>query len=70
MREHIQSAQEELGNVQKEAEAKLKEKLAEYSGATDEQFSKFTDIAKKLKDLLKKNLSNSLRLKKPNCRNS
>lgn len=45
-----QAAQKELGNVQKEAESKLKEKLAEYTGATDEQFAKFTDIANKLKD--------------------
>ena len=42
--------QKELGNVQKEAEAKLKEKLTEYTGMTDEQFAKFSDIASKLKD--------------------
>ncbi|MBR4321135.1 TIGR03545 family protein [Treponema sp.] len=44
------SVQKELGNVQKEAEAKLKEKLAEYTGASDEQMAKFTDIASKIKD--------------------
>ena len=42
--------QQELGTVQKEAEAKLKEKLAEYTGVTDEQFAKFSEIANKLKD--------------------
>lgn len=45
-----QAAQQELGNVQKEAEAKLKEKLAEYTGASDEQFAKFTEIGGKLRD--------------------
>ena len=45
-----QAAQKELGNVQKEAEEKLKEKLAGYTGVTDEQFAQFTDIASKLKD--------------------
>jgi len=44
------SVQKELGNVQKEAEAKLKEKLTEYTGASDEQMAKFTDIASKIKD--------------------
>ena len=44
------SIQQELGTVQKEAEAKLKEKLVEYTGVTDEQFAQFTEIASKLKD--------------------
>ena len=45
-----ESLKKELGNVQAEAEAKLKEKLAEYTGASNEQIAKFTEIGKKLKD--------------------
>ncbi|MBQ9206609.1 MAG: TIGR03545 family protein [Treponema sp.] len=45
-----QAAQQELGNVQKEAESKLKEKIAEYTGANEEQFAQFNEIASKLKD--------------------
>ena len=49
--EALKSAvQKELGNVQKEAEAKLKEKIVEYTGASNEQVAKFTEIATKLKD--------------------
>lgn len=44
------AVQKEMGNVQKEAEAKLKEKLAEYTAGSNEQIAKFTDIAKSLKD--------------------
>ena len=44
------AVQKEMGNVQKEAEAKLKEKLAEYTGSSNEQIAKFADIAKSLKD--------------------
>ena len=47
----IKSAvQKEFGNIQKEAEAKLKEKIVEYTGASNEQVAKFTEIAGKLKD--------------------
>ncbi len=42
--------QSEMGNVTAEAEAKLKEKLAEYTGSSDEQLAKFTEIGSKLKN--------------------
>ncbi|WP_294428127.1 TIGR03545 family protein [uncultured Treponema sp.] len=45
-----EAAKKELGTVQAEAEAKLKEKLTEYTGASNEQVAKFTEIASKLKD--------------------
>ncbi|MCR4821948.1 MAG: TIGR03545 family protein [Treponema sp.] len=45
-----EAAAKELGNVQKEAEAKLKEKLAEYTGGADSQLGQFTEIASKIKD--------------------